>query len=71
MCSQGGNNKTLKRLFFGGARKVATAVSAGQYKTVLMDGERLADLMIEHGLGVSVAVTCHLKRMDSGFFSRD
>lgn len=43
--------------------------STSQYKVVLMDGERLADLMIEHDLGVSVAATYHLKRIDSDFFS--
>lgn len=45
--------------------------SASQYKLVLMDGERLADLMIEHGLGVSVTTTYHLKRIDSDFFSEE
>ena len=45
--------------------------SSSQYKIVLVDGERLADLMIEHDLGVSVAVTYHLKRIDSDFFSED
>ena len=39
------------------------------------DGRRTAgrpdDLMIEHGLGVSVAVIYHLKRIDSDFFSED
>ncbi len=45
--------------------------SSSQYKIVLMDGERLADLMIEHDLGVSVAVTYHLKRIDSDFFIED
>ena len=45
--------------------------SSSQYKIVLVDGERLADLMIEHDLGVSIAVTYHLKRIDSDFFSED
>ena len=44
---------------------------SSQYKVVLIGGERLADLMIEHDLGVSVAVTYHLKRIDSDFFSED
>ena len=34
---------------------------SSQYKVVLIDGERLADLMIEHDLGVSVAATYQLK----------
>lgn len=44
---------------------------SSQYKVVLMDGERLADLMIEHDLGVSVAATYQLKRIDSDFFSEE
>ncbi|MCB1973072.1 MAG: restriction endonuclease [Burkholderiaceae bacterium] len=44
---------------------------SSQYKVVLIDGERLADLMIEHGLGVSVAATYLIKRIDSDFFSED
>lgn len=43
--------------------------SSSQYKVVLIDGARLADLMIEHDLGVSVAATYQLKRIDSDFFS--
>lgn len=44
---------------------------SSQYKVVLIDGERLADLMIEHDLGVSVAATYYLKRIDSDFFSEE
>lgn len=44
---------------------------SSQYKVVLIDGERLADLMIEHGLGVSVAATYLIKRIDSDFFSEE
>lgn len=39
-----------------------------QYKVVLIDGVRLADLMIEHDLGVSIATTYQIKRIDSDFF---
>lgn len=42
-----------------------------QHKVVLIDGTRLTELMIEHGLGVSVQVTFELKRIDSDFFSED
>lgn len=45
--------------------------SNSQYKVVLMDGDRLANLMIEHDLGVSVASTYQLKRIDSDFFSEE
>ncbi|WP_229809800.1 restriction endonuclease [Formosimonas limnophila] len=40
-------------------------------KIVLIDGARLAELMIEHDLGVSVEDTFTLKRLDSDFFSDD
>lgn len=42
--------------------------AASTYKVVLIDGERLANLMIEHGLGVSVVATYQLKRVDTDFF---
>ncbi len=41
------------------------------YKLVLIDGARLADLMIEHNLGVSVVASYHLKRIDSDIFADD
>ena len=44
---------------------------SSQYKVVLIGGERLADLMIERDLGVSVAATYQLKRIDSDFFSEE
>ena len=48
---------------------IAAAKNSRSYKIVLIDGQRLADLMIEHDLGVSVAATYNLKRIDSDFFS--
>lgn len=45
--------------------------ASSNYKVVLLDGERLADLMIEHDLGVSVAAIYQLKRIDSDFFSEE
>ncbi|MEO7338927.1 MAG: restriction endonuclease, partial [Caldimonas sp.] len=39
-----------------------------QYKVVLIDGERLAQLMIEYNLGVSVATVYEVKRIDNDFF---
>jgi restriction system protein len=38
-------------------------------RVILIDGEHLAQLMIEHGVGVSVAATYQLKRIDSDFFA--
>jgi restriction system protein len=40
-------------------------------KIVLIDGARLAALMIEHNLGVSVAQSFALKRLDSDFFAEE
>lgn len=45
------------------------ARNSRSYKMVLIDGPRLAELMIEHDLGVSVAATYYLKRIDSDFFA--
>jgi restriction system protein len=40
-------------------------------KVVLIDGARLAALMIEHNLGVSVAQSFALKRLDMDFFGEE
>ncbi len=37
-------------------------------KVVLIDGEQLAEYMIDHGLGVSPLVAYELKRIDSDYF---
>lgn len=47
------------------------ARTSRSYKIVLIDGARLAELMTEHDLGVSVAATYQLKRIDSDFFIED
>lgn len=46
-----------------------TAENSRSYKIVLIDGDRLAKLMVEHNLGVSTAETYQLKRIDLEFFS--
>jgi restriction system protein len=50
---------------------IAAARNSRSYKIVLIDGARLAELMIEHDLGVSVAASYQLKRLDSDFFAED
>lgn len=40
-------------------------------RIVLIDGDRLADLMIEHGVGVRIARTVEVKRLDEDFFVED
>ncbi|MFN3321451.1 MAG: restriction endonuclease [Allorhizobium sp.] len=37
-------------------------------RIVLIDGDRLADLMIEHGVGIRIARTVEVKRLDEDFF---
>ncbi len=41
---------------------------AGSTKIVLIDGEELAQRMIEHNVGVVLEATYEIKRIDSGYF---
>ena len=38
-------------------------------KVILIDGEMLANLMIDHGVGVSLQRSYEVKRVDSNYFS--
>ena len=40
-------------------------------KIVLIDGEELAELMIDHGIGVATAATYEVKRIDSDYFAEE
>ena len=40
-------------------------------KIVLLDGEELADLLIDHGIGVAITVSYEVKRIDSDYFIED
>jgi restriction system protein len=51
--------------FSQGAMDYASAVPQ---KVVLIDGSRVASLMIEYGIGVSVVRSLDLKRLDSDYF---
>ena len=46
-------------------------VSRLTQRVILIDGQRLADLMIEHNVGVRVSRTIEFKRLDENFFSED
>jgi len=46
-------------------------VSYIESKIVLIDGEELAQLMIDHGLGVNTVSTYELKKIDSDYFSEE
>ncbi len=37
-------------------------------KVILIDGNRLADLMIEHDIGVSTSRTIAIKKIDTDYF---
>ncbi len=51
--------------------KEATDYAAGlrNTKIVLIDGDELAELMIDHGIGVATAATYEVKRIDSDYFA--
>ena len=51
--------------FNQGARDYAAVVA---HKIILIDGTRLAWLMIEYNVGVSTVQTIALKRVDSDYF---
>lgn len=42
-----------------------------EYKIILIDGERLANLMIEHGIGLSTVNAYHVKTIDSDYFEEN
>ena len=42
-----------------------------QDKVILIDGPTLADLLIEHGVGVSTVATYDVKKIDSDYFAED
>lgn len=54
--------------FTPAARDVAAAVAS---KVVLIDGSMLTQLMIDHDIGVLLANTYKIKRIDTGFFPEE
>jgi restriction system protein len=61
----------LTTSYFTPAARVAVQANKSDQKIVLIDGVRLAALMIEHNLGVSVAQSFALKRLDMDFFGEE
>jgi len=49
-------------------REAREYVPRNKTKIVLIDGDELAQLMIDYNLGVSVQQTFEIKRMDNDFF---
>jgi restriction system protein len=50
------------------ARDFAAAIET---KIILLDGKTLADLMFDHGIGVSEVASYAVKRVDSDYFSQE
>jgi restriction endonuclease Mrr len=48
-----------------------THVNTISQKIVLIDGEQLAQLMIDHGIGVTKVANYIVKRVDSDYFSEE
>lgn len=53
------------------SRQAIDYAGALQQRFILIDGDRLSELMIEHGVGVRVSRTVEVKRLDEDFFSDD
>ena len=51
--------------FTGEAEKFASSIDS---KIILIDGDRLAELMIEHNVGVSTITSYEVKKVDSDYF---
>ena len=54
--------------FTGQAKDFASKIES---KIILIVGEELANLMIENGVGVTVAASYQLKKIDTGYFSEE
>ena len=49
-------------------RQIAISSAATTPRIVMIDGKRLAELMIDHDVGVATATTYRLKRIDQDYF---
>jgi len=52
-------------------KSVYEFVNKVEYKIILIDGKRLADLMIEHGVGLSTVNTYKVKTIDTDYFEEN
>ena len=50
---------------------MARFISAGNKFIRLIDGEELARLMINHGVGVVSEITYDVKKLDENYFAED
>ncbi len=51
--------------FSSGAREFVKSIASN---IILIDGEELADLMIDYNVGVSVSINYEIKKIDSDYF---
>ena len=51
--------------------KAANEFVAAGFKIILINGNQLADYMIEHNVGVSIEKTYEIKRVDSDYFAEN
>lgn len=61
-------NKGLFVTASGFSKQAREHATASSLHVVLIDGERLAELMIRHGVGVLTRHTVEIKTLDEGFF---
>lgn len=52
-------------------KSVYEFVGQVEYKIILIDGERLTNLMIEHSVGLSTVSSYHVKTIDSDYFEEN
>ena len=57
--------------FSNRAQEYISAIDSRDSKVILIDGNQLAQLMIEHDVGVSVEKTYEIKRVDSDYFAEN
>ena len=57
--------------FSNGAQNYVSAIDARDSKVILIDGNQLAQLMIDHNVGVSTTKTYEIKRVDSDYFAEN
>ena len=68
------NNNNVQGIFIttsSFSKNAYTFIGKVEYKIILIDGERLADLMIEHNVGLSAISTYHVKLIDSDYFEEN
>ena len=53
------------------SREAEEYVQRIERRIVLIDGRRLAELMIEHGVGVATARTFVVKKLDQDYFDEE